>query len=615
MDPDLTASETEVTDPGSSTPAPSAAPSKPPKRGLSRSTRLLLFITAFGLLLACTSAGAVLLLLFDDGPSLGVTSSDEGWLRVPLRGQIPDGPTESAVYFDEKQIPLTVNDYVAVLDRAATDDEVPGVFLELDDPGLGLAAASELRASLMRLKEAGKPCHAWSKTYANATWYLASACEAVVLHPEGVPFVVGLQVSTEHYAGLLEKVGVEPDYVKVGTYKSAPEAYERTEPSETSIQMLESLLDSLHRTLVAHVAEARGLTVEEVQALIDDPPVTAPKAKERGLVDELYSRQAWVELKYDDELQGFRRYLREIRRDWKGRGDNVAIVHLQGTIVDGGSESGAFGGQSVGDRSVVRHLERLREDDDVKAVVLRINSPGGSALASDVMWEAISRLDLEKPVVASMGAMAASGGYYVAMPAREIFASPATLTGSIGVFGGKFALAGLYEKVGISTWTAKRGPLAGIYSNPGPFTEPERAKILERIEAFYQTFVTKAAEDRGMSFEELDAVAQGRVWTGAQAHEVGLVDTLGGLEAAVARAAELAGLESGAFSRQVLPKEKTFVEVLFETPTDEDSVQAAAIEALFGPELTRALAHAHSLDDILRREGVVAALPYHLEIR
>ncbi len=617
MDPDLPSSENEPTDPGvrppSADPPPASPPARPRKR-LSRSTRLVLFITVFGLLLACTSAGAVLLLLFDDTQALS-GGSDGGWLKVTLRGSIPDGPTESAVYFDDNQIPLTLNDYVTALHRAADDDDVPGVFLELDSPGLGLAAASEIRLALLALQAAGKPCHAWSKTYDNTTWYLASACEKIALHPEGVPFVVGLQVSTEHYAGLLEKIGVEPDYIKVGTYKSAPEAYELTGPSENSIQMLESLLDSLHVTLLAHLAEGRGLSTEQVQALIDDPPVTAPAAQERGLVDELYSRQAWVELQYDDELQSLRPYMREVQEDWGSRGDRVAILHLQGTIIDGSSDAGGFGGQVVGDRSVVRHLERLREDEDVKAVVLRINSPGGSALASDVMWEAISRLDLEKPVVASMGAMAASGGYYVAMPAREIFASPATLTGSIGVFGGKFALAGLYEKVGITTWSAKRGPLAGIYSSPGPFTAPERAKILERIEAFYQTFVTKAAEGRGMTFEQLDQVAQGRVWTGAQALDVGLVDELGGLEDAVQRAAELAGLADGSWSRQILPKEKTFIEVLFEAPSDDDDVQAVALDALVGPDLARSLRRARQLDSILRSEGIVAALPYHLEIR
>jgi protease-4 len=618
MDPDLPTYEAEATDPqvaaaASAIPHAAPKPERSSKKGLSRSTRLLLFITLFGMLLACASGGAVLLLLLDEGPSLSLSSND-GWLRVLLRGNIPDGPTESAIYFDESRIPLTVGDYVAALQVAASDESVPGVFLDLDDPHLGLAAASEIRRALLTLRDAGKPCHAWSKTYSNATWYLATACEKIVMHPEGVPFVVGLQVATEHYAGLLEKVGVEADYVKVGTYKSAPEAYELTGPSESSKLMLESLLDSLHDNLIAEVAESREMETSAVQALIDDPPVTGPTALARGLVDELYSRQAWIEIHYDDDLQGMRRYVRKMRRDWKSSGDTIAVLHLQGTIVDGSSESGAFGGQSVGDRSIVRHLERLRDDDDIKAVVLRINSPGGSALASDVMWEAIRRLDLEKPVVASMGAMAASGGYYVAMPARVIYANPATLTGSIGVFGGKFAVQGLYEKLGISTWSAQRGPLAGIYSSPGPFTDLERAKILERIEAFYRTFVTKAAEGRNMTFEELDSVAQGRVWTGTQALEVGLVDHIGGLEDAIAAAADLAGLEADSYGRLVLPKEKSFVEVLFESPNDEERAHATLLVGLLGEKTVQALLQARQLDRILRREGVVAALPYRLEV-
>ncbi len=620
MDPDQPNDEMEATDPTissvASTPAspPTNTGGPPPRRGLSRGTRVLLFITVFGLLLACTSSAAVLLLIFNDGPTLSMTTS-EGWLRIPLRGEIPDGPNESAVYFDEEQIPLTVSDYAAAIQLAATDDSVPGVFLELDEPGLGLAAVSELRQALLVLREAGKPCHAWSKTYSNATWYLASTCEEVVLHPEGVPFVVGLQVSTEHYAGLLEKVGVEPDYEKVGTYKSAPEAYELTQPSDTSKQMLESVLDSLHLTLVAHVAEGRDMAPGDIHALIEDPPVTAPAAKARGLVDELYSRQAWIELQYDEDLQGIRRYVKQMRQDWQGRGDSIAIVHIQGTIVDGSSDSGPLGGHTVGDRSVVRQLEELREDEKTRAVVLRINSPGGSALASDVIWEAVARLDQEKPVVASMGPMAASGGYYVAMPAREIYANPATLTGSIGVFGGKFAIGGLYEKLGITTWSTNRGPLAGIYSSPDPFTDLERAKIRERIEAFYETFVTKAAEGRNMTYEQLDAVAQGRVWTGAQALDVGLVDHLGGLEEAVDRAAELAGLAPGEWRRRVMPKEKTFFETLLESPSDEARIHGQVLVAAFGEDLVQSLMQARQIEGILRREGLVAALPYQLEIR
>ncbi len=591
--------------------APPPDPPVPPtRRGLSRSARVLLFVTVVGLLMMCASGGAVVLLMFEDGPV--IPTKAEGWLRIAMRGEVPDGPIENAVYFDEARIPVTVADYAAVIRHAAEDDGIDGVFLELADPSLGLAGAWEIRRAIQALRSAGKTCHAWSKTYENATWLLATACDEVVLHPEGVPFVVGLQIGTEHYAGLLDKIGIEPDYEKVGTYKSAPEAYELTEPSESTRSMLEALLDSLYVTFVASVAESRGWTPDQVEALVDDPPVTAAKALERGLVDQLATRHDWVEQHYGEDLEPFRPYLRQVRQGWTGGGETVAVLHIQGTIVDGSSEGG-FGGQAVGDRSVVRHLDELAEDDDVVAVVLRVNSPGGSALASDVMWEAIQRLDADKPVVASMGATAASGGYYVAMPCREIYATPATLTGSIGVFGGKFALSGLYEKLGITTWSTSRGRLAGIYRSPGPFTDFERSKIRERIEAFYITFVTKAAEGRGMTYEDLDAVAQGRVWAGADALDVGLVDHLGGLEDAIARAAELAGVV-GRPQRRILPAAKTLWEALLEEP-DEDELRMEVAGDLLGQEITRQLVWARQLQDILEREGVVAALPFQVEVR
>lgn len=249
--------------------------------------------------------------------------------------------------------------------------------------------------------------------------------------------------------------------------------------------------------------------------------------------------------------------------------------------------------------------------------MLRIDSPGGSALASDVIWRAVRKLDEKKPVVASMGATAASGGYYIAMAAREIVAQPGTITGSIGVFAGKFALTELYKKVGLTTWTTRRGALAGLLSSPDAFTDPERAKLRQRIEAFYTTFITKAGESRGKTPEEIDAVAQGRVWTGRQAHGVGLVDNLGGLDLAVDRAASLAGLaEDADVGRKLLPEPQTFWDALSESLDQARSpaVRVSLPETL-GPELSKAVELAFSLEQMSSRGGLLALDPVIITVR
>ena len=390
-----------------------------------------------------------------------------------------------------------------------------------------------------------------------------------------------------------------------------------------TMEMYNALLDSLFGGFIQTSAAGRGSSPESVSALIMDPPVTAQSALDRGLVDAMTYKDDFFESEGDPEdLRKFNPYVNNMRSDWAKGNKRVAVVHLQGNIIDGESTSGGFGSSmAIGDASVVPILNELAEDDNVIAVVLRIDSPGGSALSSDVMWHAIEELDQKKPVIASMGGYAASGGYYLAMGTRHIVAQPGTLTGSIGVFGGKFALGGLFEKVGVSTWTSKRGDLAGLYNVTEPFTESERAKIRIRIEAFYDSFVSKAADSRGMSWEELDAVAGGRVWTGEQGLEVGLVDELGGLERAIEVAIEEAGIsDDEVIGRVLLPKQLTLLEVLLEGMAGQQmqlSMEArdqAALEQLLGPQVTQALGWSQTLGQITQNGGLVAMHPVILNV-
>lgn len=595
---------------------------------LSRNTRLLMWISAFGVLIAVVVVVAAILLSGEDeGPPTELT-----WLRVRLEGEIADGPLPDSFFVDPEKIPLTLHEYAAVIEKAAGDPEISGMYLELDGPQMSMAGVQELRGAIAKLRAADKHCTVWSKTYENTSWYLATACDDIRLHPEGVPMVIGLSVTTEHFAGTFEKIGVQADYERVGTFKSAIETYEQRQPSAPTQEMYNSLLDSLFGNLVADTAASRGMTEDEIKALIDDPPITAKAALEKGMLDALSYQDELVPEKNrfklpDDtlaKLVGAQEYAGDLRSDWQGPDKVVAVVHLQGSIIDGDSQSGGFGGSVIGDRTVVKMLDELAKDDDVAAVVLRIDSPGGSALASDVMWRAIKQLDAKKPVVASMGGVAASGGYYIAVGARKIFAQPSTITGSIGVFSGKFAISGLMEKVGVSTWTSRRGALAGLLSSPEPFTDLERAKLRERIVDFYSTFLAKVADGRGMTVEDVDAVAQGRVWTGAQALDIHLVDELGSLDDAVNAAKALAGIGADeAVGRRVLPRRSSFFEMLTkglegQASTDE-LLMAAGLRTATAPaptdELTRRLDRAAVLYQILDGGGIAAMDPDALSVR
>lgn len=579
-----------------------------------KSTRLLLWIAAVGALIAVAVGVGIVLLIWDRPTNL---AGEPAWLELRLRGPLEDGPMPDAFTWDPEEVTLTTHEVAAALHRAAGDEDVTGLLLELDNPSLSMAAAQELRAGIAAVRAAGKPCIAWSKTYENLSWYVASACGDVRMHPDGVPLVLGLAVNTQYFSGALDKLGVQPDFERVGAYKSAIETFEEQAPSPASIEMYTTLLDSLYNTFVADLAASRGVGPEAIQALIDDPPVTASDALARGLVDRLsYQDELEDELGEDTPRVGMRKYIQRLRRGWGDADWTVAVLHLQGQVIDGDSSGGGFGGSAIGDRTVVEALEDLAEDEDIDAVVLRIDSPGGSALASDVIWRAVRELDEQKPVVASMGSTAASGGYYIAMAARQIVAQPGTVTGSIGVFAGKFALGGLYDKVGITTWTLRRGELAGLLSSPQPFSELERAKLRTRIEDFYRVFITKVAQSRGLEVEAVDAVAQGRVWTGAQAAEVGLVDQLGGLEEAVALAAGLAGApEDAAVGRRVLPRTSTLMELLLDAQNPTEAARLEALTLLLGPELAQAAAQAASLRAAAERGVVLAWEPVTLQVR
>ncbi|HEY6546274.1 MAG TPA: signal peptide peptidase SppA, partial [Vicinamibacteria bacterium] len=380
-------------------------------------------------------------------------------------------------------------------------------------------------------------------------------------------------------------------------------------------EQMEGLLDSLFDQYVKALAESRHKTEAEVRALVDDGPYDGRRALEVGLVDELVYAD-----ELDERLKGAAkvtpgRYVKSARGNlgFDSR-PKIALVYAVGAIIPGEGGEGPFGGSYAGSDTVAKALRQAREDSSIRAIVLRVDSPGGSGTASDVIWREVELARKEKPVVVSMGDMAASGGYYIAMGADEIVAQPGTITGSIGVFGGKFSLRGLYDKVGMTQETVLRGRNAALFSEARPWDAAEQAKVQALMVAFYEEFVDKAARGRNKKPEEIHAVAQGRVWTGQEALERGLVDKLGGFDVALEAAKFRAKIGRGQeVSLVVLPERKGWFELLMERQEEEaegGSKAAALLRAL--PSDVRSLLAAAVA---LQARGPMALLPFDLTVR
>lgn len=602
-----------------------------------KSTRLLVVVAIIGMVVLVAVVTAVVILA--SGGGLG--PSEPRWLHVKVTADIGEGPGSEGVVMDTADLPPLSTELARAITDASKDDDVSGIFLEVDSVGLGWAQVEGLRRALTAFQDAGKPCVAWAPNLTNKEYFLASACKELHMAPAGLIFVNGLSVTQSYYAGTFDKIGVTAQFEHVGDYKSAIEPFTRSGPSDAASEAMNMLLDGLYAQLVHGVATGRGLTDDEAKALIDDPPMTPEEALSRKLVDGLHYRDEVIhevvsgggtpddeEIKGDeagndedadkddkpeeDELLKLKDYMKGRRTAWRAGSDTVAVLYAEGQIVDGESSEGILGGRSIGDVSLRESLEKLREDDDVVAVVLRVDSPGGSGSASDAIWRAVERVQEKKPVVVSMGDYAASGGYYISAGANYIYAEPGTLTGSIGVFGGKLVIGGVYDKIGVTTYTYERGSYASLLSGTHLFTDDDRAKFRTFLESFYQIFLGRVADGRKMSKEDVHAVAQGRVWTGEQALDRHLVDELGGLDDAIAKAAELGGAKADDVEIRRLPERKGFIDALI----DEIQHPKASIDpSMLTPELREALGEAQRLDAALSGDGVAAMLPTPIEIQ
>jgi protease-4 len=485
------------------------------------------------------------------------------WVCLPLSGDVTERSQRERRPFPVSLLPWPVRPSVEAFDTTlqalAADPRIPGVVIRLGALSAGPATLASLRQVILRFRAGGRQAVAWTPSLDTWHLYLATACDRIVMPPSGTFDAAGLRIETLFLQDALALLGLQADLEAIGEYEVAPDTFRRSAMTEPHREMLEALLESLEAEVVDAVGRGRNVPPRRVRAWFDAVPMSAADALTAGAIDAVaYEDELATQLEGDiapwEQVQ--RRVVRE--RAWVAR-SRIGVVHIQGTLVMGPSRRSPlpvplplpFPTQYAGAETIIQALRTASADRRLAAVVLHVDSPGGSALAADLIWREVTRLQAKKPIVAWFGNRAASGGYYVAAPADWIVAQPGTLTGSIGVWGGKVVLGGLWERTGAGAEAVQRGARAGLYSSLEPFRPEERAAVRAQMRDGYARFKARVAEGRGMTPDGVEAVARGRVWTGSQALEQGLVDALGGFQAALDKARELANLDPAATVRDV----------------------------------------------------------------
>lgn len=559
-----------------------------------------------------------------------------------VKGSLNEAP--SPLGLDGTPTGKNLRGLVETIAKAKADDKVKGMVLRLRDLTIGFAKADDLRQAITDFQESGKPVYAILETAGNVEYLVATAADEIVMPPQGWLLIKGLAAEVTFYKGLFDKLDIKANFFQVGEYKGAAEPYTRTEMSEELREELASVLADQYRLVAEAIADRQGISVDEAEALIDGGPYTPSKAQKAGLIDsvryedDLLTAMAETldveKVELDDKygkpepedysgLAGMMKLMQQLsgQTDKKrtSTASKVAVIYASGMIQTGKSSPGSiFGDAVMGSDTIVEAIRKAEDDETVKAIVLRVDSPGGSALASDLIWRAL--VEVKKPIVASMSDVAASGGYYISMGCDKVLAEPGTLTGSIGVVGGKLAVGGLLEKVGVTTDTVEVGKNGRILSIFKPFSDAEEAAMKQMMEETYEQFVRKAAEGRKKTFEDLENLAGGRVYSGRKAKEIGLVDDLGTLEDAIDSAKDLAKLEVDQdVELMFLPEPKGLLESLIE-PLEEMGLSAPAIRAEldlpFLPTAVReALGRLEQVSRLLEREPAVLLLPFEVRIR
>lgn len=560
------------------------------------------------------------------------TIRDNSVLALSVSGSLPDYVPDDPLrkFFGGPE--QSLSSLILQFKKAKVDKRITAIFLDINGSGAGWAKSEEIRDAITDFRTSGKPVYAYMEYGMNKEYYIATACDKVYVAPPGELFITGLAADVMFFRGSLDKLGVYPDIFQIGKYKSAGDMFTQKQMTDAHRQYVNELLDDFYNRFVETTGKARGKSVADMKALIDNAPYNAKSAKEAGLIDDAIYRDQVDKIlktrlgyKDSDDLRIVRGSdYREVDPESLGlnKGERIAVIYATGDIGSGKSANSPSGDQSIGSDTLSKAVKDAAADKTIKAIVIRVDSPGGSGLASDIIWHAVDEARQKKPVVVSMSDVAASGGYYISASANKIIAEPSTVTGSIGVVAGKPVMRGLYDWLGITNEYVLRGKNAGMFRETEKFSDSERAKFEQWIKTtYYEDFVPKVAKGRNKTADYVDSIGQGRVWTGAQARSNGLIDEFGGLDRAVDVAKELAKIPADkGVQRVVFPYPQTFLQELLSSG-DEDSAsetaqlrQQRAVMASLPEDARRAFRYALLLDKM--KSGDAALLmPYDLRVK
>lgn len=544
------------------------------------------------------------------------TLQENSVLNLRLDGTIVDRTPESdpftSLIDSEYSSTMGLNDIVSAIRKSKSDNKIKGIYIDSRMVSASMATLAEIRGELESFKESGKFIVSYADTYSQGGYYLASIADKIVLNPQGMLDLHGLASTPIFFKDALDKLGIEMQIFKVGTYKSAVEPFTQNEMSDANREQVNSYLNDAWSFLKKDFAESRTLTIDEIDSLANS--LTMMQAPEFILSSNLVDT-----LLYETEMKDYLRSLLDIDKDKKipsatvenmksvktksieKTNNTIAILYAQGNIQSG------YGSSNIQDKYYVNEIEKLRKDNDIKAVVFRINSGGGSAYASEQIWKAIEDLKTEKPVVVSMGDLAASGGYYICSNADRIVAQPTTITGSIGIFGMFPNFKGTTEKIGIHSDAVKTNEYADFGNLTRPLNKSEQLIMQNYVENGYDLFLTRCAEGRNIPKDTLAQYAEGRVWTGNQALEIGLVDELGGIEKAIEIAADMSNLGKS-FVVFEYPKLRSTLEELLDPAKEE--LAAKTIKSYLGESYELFML----LKDIKEQDYIQARIPFDLNI-
>lgn len=577
-----------------------------------------------------------------------------GWLAIdkPLR----EGPSPYA-WVSEQDAGQSLKMVVEAINRVAQDPAMNGLVLSLEEPSLTLSQIDQIAQAVQRVRAAGKKVLAFAESYDMSSYMLAAACDQILLQHKGRVELHGLGVEEMYLAGTLEKIGVKADFIQVGQYKGADEALTRKGPSEPWNKNFDALLDDMYAQVVQRITKGRNLTQAELETLFTDVWwLSDEDLVKRKVVDHLCERDlvtvtqatwgdefAWVDLDTPANAAAPQNPLALMsmlfqEKSPRIRQPSIAVIWAQGEITSGESAShapvGSQGGASpaagllsstnIGSKTIIKAVEDARDNDMIQGVVVFVDSPGGSAVASELMWQAVRDLAQYKPVYVVVGSMAASGGYYIACAADKIYVSSSSIVGSIGVVGGKIVMGGLYDKLGVNVYRRSRGPMGDLFNSVEPFTKEQRRALEKAFESTYEQFLDRVNTGRGDRLNNVKAVAEGKLFTGQQAVDNGMADELGGVEEAIHAMATELNLQPGQFGVIDLPGPMNFGEFLERTfggvhgramnlQVNIDAL--SSLKMVMGPKAWRAAGPVLSGLMLLQHEPILTLMPAAIVVR